>query len=91
MVTLFIQMTNIPDLSFKAFVAAAISAIWILWPVPVAKRFPRKYTATVYFLVLVGPVDSIILKGTIFNFKIYQTMNETVTVKLLLSSYALIN
>jgi hypothetical protein len=48
----------------SAFFAAFISACWMLWPIALANRRPRKYTATVYTLVLVGPLHSITLQRT---------------------------
>lgn len=47
----------------NAFVAAFISASWILCPFPVAKRSSRKYTATTYIRVFVGPLLSITLSN----------------------------
>ena len=46
----------------SASFAAFISACWILWPDAFARRSPRKYTATVYTLVFVGPLHSITLQ-----------------------------
>jgi hypothetical protein len=46
----------------SASFAAFISACWILWPDAFARRSPRKYTATVYTLVFVGPLHSITLR-----------------------------
>ena len=52
-----------PDLLTRASEAASISACCMLCPDPVASRVPRKYTATMYFRVLVGPMDSITLEN----------------------------
>lgn len=52
---------NRPCDNSSASFAAFISACWILWPDAFARRSPRKYTATVYTLVFVGPLHSITL------------------------------
>lgn len=58
---------SVPCDNSSASFAAFISACWILCPDAFAKRPPRKYTATVYTLVFVGPLHSITLQTTVLH------------------------
>ena len=68
-----------PPLCSSALAAAFISACWMVRPTPLSSRSPRKYTATVYFLVLVGPVDSNILRTIRHHCQTHHSISSTQT------------